>query len=243
MEDKYNKETKSGFVGAIVNAFDGFVSTFKKHGLLAVTFILVLFLLFYSFILHPININEVVMKALEKNDQIKIEQQQKSIEQRLEADKLIMDVMENLVSDYGVERVMLFEMHNSTQNLSGVEFLYMSCSYEVLDPNNGEVEYISDNFQKQYLTNFIGRDGFSQLKHKEYLYYPNLAEYHRNTYRFINKMKKFDAKSVMLIPFCSEGRPLLVMVIASHNPTMDAESIYNYVKKFKSSIEKNLMSI
>lgn len=242
-QEKYNKETKSGFVGALVSAFDGFAAVFKKHGLLAVTFILVLFLLFYSFILHPININQVVMKALEKNEIATVEKQQKSIEQRLEADKLLIDVMEKVVEDYGIDRVMLCEMHNSTKNLSGVEFLYMSASYEVLDPENPELDYIGDNFQKQYLTSFIGRDGFRQLMVKDYIYYSHLENYKSNSYRLIHKMKKFDSKSLMLVPFCSDGRPLLVVVISSHEETMNAEGIFNYIKRFRSAIESHLISV
>lgn len=245
MEEKKNftEETQSGFVKGITEAFDIFVSTFKKNGLAVVTFILVLFMILYSFILHPIDINSIVMKALEKNEQMIEKMQEENIQQRLKADKLVMDIMTTLTEDYGVDRCMLFEMHNTTQNLSGVDFLYMTCSYEMLNPEDGEIEYIADNFQKQFLTNFIGQDTYNQLKHKDYLYFTNLENYHRSNYRFINKIKKFDAKSLMLVPFVAKNRPLILLAIISNTNELDAPKIYSYVKTFRTQIEENLMNI
>ena len=241
---KWTEEKKSGFVEGIVKAFDGFVQTFKKHGLLAVTFIMLLFLVFYSFILHPLNINQIVTQALNQNKQEEIELKQKSIEQRLKSDKIMLTIMNELSLNYGVDRSLLFELHNSTQNISGVEFLYMSCSYEVLNPNDYNLEYIADNFQKQYLTQIIGSESYNQLKHVEYLYFNHLEDYRRSNYRLIAKLKHFDAHSVMLIPFCDKkNMPLLILVLVSNNNEMDAQRIYIYVKQFKTSIEENLMTI
>lgn len=237
-------EKKSGFVTAIVKAFDGFVATFKKHGLLTVTFILVLFLIFYSFLWHPLNINEIVTKAINQSKQDDIELQQKSINQRLESDKIILNIMDELSSNYGVDRCMLFELHNSTQNISGIEFLYMSASYEVLNPNNYDIDYIADNFQKQYLTQIIGAETYNKLKHTDYLYFNNLETYNRSNYRLLSKLRQFGAKSVMLIPFCNaKHMPLIVLVLVSDENEMDAQRIYNYVKTFRTAIETNLMNI
>lgn len=189
--DSFNRETKSGLVEGIVNAFDKFVRTFKKHGLWVVTFILVLFLIFYSFILHPLNVNDIVMKALERNQKELVEAKERSIQNRLEADKIIMQVMQNVVERDNISRVMLFELHNNTQNISGVDFLYMSCTYEMLTPEDGEIEYVADSFQKQYLSNFMGQQVIAQLMHREYIVYDHLDNYHRTNYRFITKLKQY----------------------------------------------------
>lgn len=243
--DNYIKESKSGFIDGIVGAFDRFVQTFKKHGMLAVTFILVLFLCFYSFILHPLNVNDIVMKALQRNEQMKSEQKEKSYEQRLAADNLLQDVMQNIVERDSVSRVMLFELHNNTQNISGVDFLYMSCTYELLTPEDGDIEYINDSFQRQYLSNFMGHAVMNQLRHKDFISYDNLDDYHRNNYRFIAKLKQYGAKSAMVIPFCIEhGQPLLLMVVVNNRSgKMDAQSIYNYVKQYRKAIETALMGV
>lgn len=243
-DNKYIEEKKSGFINSIVKAFDGFVNIFKKNGLLTVTFILVLFMVFYSFIFKPIDMNNIITRALDKSKKEEIQQQQKSIEQRLESDKIMLSIMNELATHYGVSRSMLFELHNSTQNLSNVEFLYMSASYEVLDPNDYEIEYVADNFQKQYLTQIIGSDTYNKLKHSDYLYFNNLENYHRSNYRLISKLKQFGANSVLLIPFCNSNKiPLLILVLVSDNDEMDPAKIYDYVKTFRHSIEMNLMTL
>lgn len=241
---KWTEETKSGFIEGIVRAFDGFVGTFKKNGLATVSFILVLFMILYSFVLHPIDINSIVTKALQQSKLEEMEQKQRSIQQRLQSDKIMLNMMDELTSNYGVDRAMLFELHNSTQNISGIEFLYMSCSYEVLNPNDYDIEYVADSFQKQYLTQFVGNESYNKLKHTDYLYFSNLEDYHRSNYRLIAKLRHFGANSVMLIPFVDgKNMPLLILVLVSDSKEMDAQKIYNYVKSFRTSIEANLMNI
>lgn len=245
MGNQFKEEAKSGFVGGIVKAFDGFVQTFKKYGLLAVTFILVLFILFYSFILHPLNVNDIVMKALEHNHKEMAEAKERSIKNRLEADKIIMQVMQNIVEKDNISRVMLFELHNNTQNISGVDFLYMSCTYEMLTPEDGEIEYIADSFQKQYLSNFMGQQVITQLMNREYIVYDHLDNYHRTNYRFIAKLKQYGAKSMMVIPFYSDaGEPLLVMMVISNKEgvIINAPEIYDYVKQYKGAIHTTLIT-
>lgn len=108
-------ETKSGFIDGIVKAFDIFVGTFKKNSLLTVTFILTLFMLLNSFVLHPIDINKIVTETLQKEDQVRIELVEKSIQQRFEADKMINQLMNELVEDFDVNRAMMFELHNGSK--------------------------------------------------------------------------------------------------------------------------------
>lgn len=238
------EESKSGFVNGIVKAFDKFVATFKKHGLLYVTFILVLFMILYSFIIYPINLNDIVQKTITDNKKAEQELAQKSMQQRLQADKIMLSVMNELCANYGVDHAMLFELHNSVVNASGVDLLYLSASYETINPNDYDEEYIADNFQRQFLTQTIGQESFAQLKHAEYLYFNNLDNYHRTNYRLIAKLKHFGAKSVMLIPFTNADKvPLLILVLTSKNNEMDAQKIYNYVKNFRSSIENCLMNL
>ena len=246
---KWVEETKSGFVKGIIEAFDGFVKTFKQNGLATVTFILVLFMILYSFILNPININDIVTKALQQEDKLKQEQMDASVEQRLQADKLILTIMNHLTQYYNVDRCLTLEMHNGSQSLTGSEFLFLTATAEVIsdkadvtgDPY--ELDYIADNFSKQHISNVIGETTYNRLKTERYLYYGNLDKYTRSTYRLINKLKMFGAKSVILIPFVSQNKPLVILVCCSHHDEMDAEAIYKYVEGYKLPIEKYLMNI
>ena len=59
------KKTSNNFITICTNAFGKFVAVFKKYGVATVTYILLLFLIFYSFVINPININNIVEKALD----------------------------------------------------------------------------------------------------------------------------------------------------------------------------------
>lgn len=248
---KWVEETKSGFVKGIVEAFDGFVHTFKHNGLLYVTFILVLFMILYSFILNPININEIVTNALKQEDQIKKEQLERSIEQRIEADRMINQVGNDVIDQFnGINRVMVFETHDGSQSLSNLEYTFASCTAEIINTNNikGEevydIDYQADNFQKNHLANLFGQESWQRMKHEKYLYFPNLDNYHRTTYRFINKMKTIcGSRSLIIVPFLSNNIPMVILVISSREDEMPAQQIYNYIERFRPQIEKYLMSI
>lgn len=245
---KWTEETKSGFIEGIVRAFDGFVKVFKTNGLWLVTFIMLLFMIFYSFILNPININDVVTKALEREGQIKQEQMDASVEQRIEAEKLILTMMNHLTQSYNVDRCLTLEMHNGSQSLTGSEFLFLTATAEVLSDKADDetdaynLDYIADNFQRQHISNVLGETTYNRLKVEKYLYYSNLDKYNRSAYRLINKLRLFGAKSVILIPFVAQNKPMVILVCCSHYDTMDANAIYKYVEGYKMAIEKYLIN-
>lgn len=246
---RFEKETQSGFVKVIVDAFDGFVKTFKTNGLGSVSFILVLFMIFYSFILNPLNINDIVQKALAREDKIRIENQSKSIEQRLEADKMINRLMTELIDDFDINRILILETHNGSNNLAGVEFLYYSAINEMISTNSKQgtdiydIEYQADNFQKQHIANFVGQETYQRLKHSKYLYFSDLENYHRTNYRLIHKMYSIGAESLMIIPFVSHNIPQVLMLISSREKQMPVDKIYDYVERYRSQIESDLMNI
>lgn len=241
----WTPETKSQFIDAIVKGFDGFVKTFRKNGLLFCFLILLLFMLLYSFVLSPIRIGEIVEKLMDAQRKEKVEDIERHVQQRMEADRLMLNIMNSITEDYDVDRCMVFEAHNSTNNLSQVPFLYLTCSSEILagDTTNGEdIDYISDSFSHQMISNFIGSITWNRLKHEKYLSFNHLENYKRNTYRFINKMRDFGAHSLMIIPFVSSNVPLVLLVVSSRAETIPAEKIYAFVEKFRPEIEKNLMA-
>lgn len=248
-KQQFDSEKKSDFFGNIVKSFSTFVGTFKEHGLLYCFIVMFGFMLLYSFILNPVDINKIVIDALQSEKKIEMEQQRKSIQQRMEADRMIVDIMNTLVADYDINRIMLLETHNGTQNLNGIEYLFASATIEVINTHNVDnedvydIDYQADMFQRQHLANLFGEVVWNRLRHEKYLYFSNLEKYHRSTYRFVNKFKEIGAKSLLIIPFCSNNIPVVMMVITSKEDEMPAQRIYDYVEKFRSQIEKNLMNI
>lgn len=247
----YIKETKSGFVNSIISGFDKFVKVFKKHGMLTVTFILILFLIFYSFILHPLDVNQIVTDTLHREEKIKVEQKEEHMQQRLESDKMINELMDDVMDRYNeVNRIIVFEAHNSTTNISNVPFLYYSAIYEKINTKDitGEdvysLDYVNDIFQKQNISNFIGNNIFQQLKHSHYLYFHNLENYHKTEYRFISKMRDIvGSESIMIIPCISGDLPQVLIVISSKEPELPVKDLYDTISKYIPQIEKNLMNV
>lgn len=249
MEENNLPEKKTEFVDGFVKAFEGFVKVFKANGLATVTFIMVLFLAFYSLILKPVDINSLIVNALKKEEKLRIENQEKSIEQRLEAEKMINSLMTEIIDDFDVNRCLLFEIHNGSSSLSGLEFLFYSAVNEMISTNNTQGEdvyntdYQADIFQRQHIGNLLGNDTYKRLKMDKYLYFSNLENYHRTNYRFIHKMKSIGAESVMIIPFVANNIPQVLLVCSSKEPEMPAQQIYNLVEKYRGRIEQNLMNI
>ena len=236
------KKTSNNFITICVNAFKKFVAVFKKNGVATVTYILLLFLIFYSFVINPININNIVEKALDNRHNQTQQLKEESANRRMAADEILIPIMENIAERPDVSRVLLFEKHNSTQNLSGIDFLYLSSTYETIDPNQLDLDYIGDSFQKQYVTNMLGTEIMGLLRHQDFLYYNNIENCNHPNHRLLHKLRKLDAKSVMLIPFRnSKNQPLLILAVISNTGEFDAKSIYEYVKPYENSIKQALM--
>lgn len=250
--NKWVEETKSGFVKNIVDGFGAFVKIFKEQGFGFVSLVLVLFLFFYFCILSPIDINKIVMNTLYQEEVMKQEQKQKSLEQRLEADKMINDLMTEIIDNYDVNRCILLEAHNGTSNIAqngGVDFLFYSAVNEMINTNNKQgqdvydINYESDLFQRQAIGNLIGIESYNRLRHSKFLYFSDLDSYHRSNYRFISKMRSIGSESVMIVPFVSNNIPQILLVISSREPELPAEKIYSLVERYRSQIEKLLMNI
>ena len=80
------------------------------------------------------------------------------------------------------------------------------------------------------------------LRHKDFLYYNNIENCNHPNHRLLHKLRKLDAKSVMLIPFRnSKNQPLLILAVISNTGDFDAKSIYKYVKPYENSIKQALM--
>lgn len=245
---EWTPEPKSNFIKVVTESFAGFVATFKKFGLFYVTFIMLLFMLFYSFILNPVNVNKVVMMALQREDEIRIESQSKAIQQRLEADKLMNQLMTELIDEYNINRIITLEAHNGSNSIAGVEFLFYSAINEMISTNNRhdedvyDIEYQSDMFQRQQISNLIGQETYNRLKHSNYLYFSDLENYHRTNYRLIHKMYQIGANSLIIIPFVADNIPQVLLLISSKEKTLPAERIYHSVERYRTQIERYLMS-
>ena len=242
--DKIN-EIITTLLTSLSTAFNKFVLTFKKNGLLYTTIILLLFILTFTLIINPIRIDSIIEEQIEKHyDKTKDEEQKQKSEndvKRIKADEIITPLLEDIQGKFQLDRVILFESHNNTENIAHCPFLFYSATYEVIDCDDYAIDYISDSFQRQYTNNFLCNEVMTMLKHKDYLYYDNLQNYNRNKSRLLIKLKRFDVKNAMLIPICSKEGQVIMLIVVCNSEIIDCESVFKYLKPSLSQISQSLM--
>lgn len=242
--DKLN-EIITTLLTSLSTAFNKFVLTFKKNGLLYTTIILLLFILTFTLIINPIRIDSIVEEQIEKHySQTKDEEQKQKSEndvKRIKADEIITPLLEDIQSKFQLDRVLLFESHNNTENISHCPFLFYSATYEVIDCDNYSIDYISDSFQRQYTSNFLCNEVMTMLKHKDYIYYDNLQDYNRNKSRLLIKLKRFDVKNTMLIPIRSKEGQVIMIIVVCNNDAINCDEVYKYLKPSLSQISQSLI--
>lgn len=242
--DKLN-EIITTLLTSLSTAFNKFVLTFKKNGLLYTTIILLLFILTFTLIINPIRIDSIVEEQIEKHyDKTKDEEQKQKSEndvKRIKADEIITPLLEDIQGKFQLDRVILFESHNNTENIAHCPFLFYSATYEVIDCDDYAIDYISDSFQRQYTSNFLCNEVMTMLKHKDYIYYDNLQDYNRNKSRLLIKLKRFDVKNTMLIPIRSKEGQVIMLIVVCNNETIDCDEVFKYLKPSLSQISQSLI--
>ena len=238
------KNVYSQILDALTNAYNKFVETFRKHGILICTIIMCLFIIFWTLIINPINVNDIIQKRLQMQYELQQKEQteykQQLIDRRYKANDVIGEKMTKILRKYKCSRVMLLEKHNSMQSLGNVDFLYLSASIELIDPMNEEIHYISDDLQRQVVFNLLGADINALLTHNHYLYYDDLQGYKRNECKLLNRLIDEGEKQLILYPFRNDkNRTLLIMVITGEN--LNVQEITDYIDGMKTEIKDLLI--
>lgn len=218
-----------------------FIGAFKKNGFLISFGAMMVFILVYCVIISPINIGRIVERKLLSEKERLEELNQKSMQRRVEADAIVGDIMVRLVDRFeNVHRVMMLEAHNSIQSLQGVDFLYYSCTSEMLTPNSRDFIYLSDDIQRSMRANLIGNNMIQTLKHRTYLFYDNASECRHPSHRLIHKIANSGDNQIILFPFLNKDKdPVILLVISGDN--LEVKEIVEYVEEHKKSIEQCLM--
>lgn len=234
-----NKGFFNNVIDSIVNGYEKFIKIIKKHGLGYSILIMILFIIFWTLIINPIRFNNIIEDRLkshtEQVNQEETEKVEELIERRYKANEICGDIMSKLLFKFNANRVLLLEKHNSVKSLGNVDFLYLSCSLEMLDTHNPDTDYISEDLQRQMTVNLLGNDVIGLLKHSKYLYYNNLQDYKRNQCRLLNKLKEAGEKEALIYPFCDKNhRPILILVVCGDN--LNVKEILDYIDEFNKQI-------
>lgn len=213
-------EQNKTLLGTLASAFSKFVGVVKRNGVAVSTYCTLLIIIIYSVIINPINLEHVI-ETLQKNDR---QEHFASIDKRLLADQMIPPILENIRLRYGIDRVCLMEMHNSTENINKVSFLYMSLVYEQYDFTNDSIMPISDYYQKQRTSEYY--DIFNEMDKNGYLYIENIKEYKGTVgARLCKKLVHNGSNSIFAIPLTKNGRIDAMLVLTSRESTMNIKDI------------------
>lgn len=224
----------SEITNALSNAFAKVVGSVKRNGVLISTWAVLLFIMLYTFVINPININELIK---EKDIQRETEHNE-NVEKRLLADQLIPTILENIRIKYNLDRVSLLEMHNSTQSINGLSFLYLSMIYEEVADS---VDYITDAYQYQRTGNFY--EMFSEMKKDGCVILNDMTNNKDPKYsRITKRMVKNGTHSAMFIPIFNHNMRIdAVLVLSSSRDTINSKEIWAGISKPIEEIKKLIL--
>lgn len=228
----------------LTKTFNSFINIFKKNGVLYTLIMMIIFVGFWGLIINPIRFDNIIEKRLEmaweKEKQKNTLDKEEAIERRYKADEIVGDIMTKLIDKFHVDRVLLLEKHNSVVSLGNVDFLYLSCSLEMLSPQSSNLLYINEDLQRQVVLNLLGSDMIGTLKHRDYIYYKDIAGCKHPQHRLIHKLREAGDKECLIIPFKdNNNRPLLLLVVTGEN--IDINGIKEYIEQFNKQIRDLLI--
>lgn len=224
----------SEIINVLSNAFAKVVDAVKRNGSLVSTWSVLLFIMLYTFVINPININELIK---ERHIQME-EQHNENVDKRLLADQMIPTILENIRIKYNLDRVSLLEMHNSTQNINGVSFLYLSLIYEEVADS---VDYITDAYQYQRTGNYS--DMFLQMKKNGCVIINDMEHCEDIRFKRVTKrMLKNGTHSAMFMPIFNQNMRIdAVLVLSSANDTINSKEIGAGISKPIEEIKKLIL--
>lgn len=208
----------SEIANALSNSFAKVVGAVKRNGVLISTWAVLLFIILYNFVIYPININEFIK---ENHNQMEA-QHKENVDKRLIADQIIPTILENVRIKFNLDRVCLLEMHNSTQNMNNVSFLYFSMIYEEVSDS---VDYVTDNYQYQRTGNFT--EMFNAMKKCGYVIMNDMDNLKDPKYaRITKRMVKNGTHSAIFIPIFNENMRIdAILVLSSSKETINSKEI------------------
>lgn len=208
----------------ITNAFNKFVTVVKKQGVLISLYAVALLIILYSFIVNPVNPNIFVTELNKQKEK----EHKESVEKRMKADTYVPQILKKIRIEYNMYRVCLLELHNNTENLQGVSFLYFSMLYEDFDFTDDSITEITDSYKQQRITQYA--DLFKDIQRNNYAYYSNLKEYNEeHSYRLIKKVAATGANSILYFPLRHNGQIKALLTISSTQSEIDITKILSNI--------------
>lgn len=235
----------NNIIDSLVSGYEKLIKIFKKHGVLYSILIMVIFIVFWTLIINPIRLNNIIEDRLKQHhNEVNIEQSEKveeNIVRRENANYFVAELMINIIKKFdNVDRVLLLEKHNGSSNINGVDFLYSSATYELVNDEIENPQYLFDDLQKQTNLNLLGVNLIQTLKHTDYLVFDDLQKQRNNHCRLLRKLYNAGDKQAIIFSFKdTKHRPIIMLIVSGDN--LDVRNITEYIMQFKKQIEELLI--
>lgn len=114
----------------ILNLVDPLIKFIKNFGLIRTLGYLLVIVCVVFTVINVSHMDQVVERAIYKNQQEQIEAHDRAVEKRYENSPKIDKILNEVLYKYGADRVCVVEMHNGTKNVAGLPFIYGEMTYE-----------------------------------------------------------------------------------------------------------------
>ena len=214
-----------GIFTEIVKGFEKFVAVFKKNNVMIVTYIFILFMLFYNIVLQPINFNNIIEKVLERERTERQFIEDKDFENRIKVERTLIPILDNIVeTDTLITRAFIAELHNGIKSRGRMDLLFFSITFDAVESNRQDMETISEYFQRQSI-NSMFPTGLQSIAYKKFVYWDETS-----SNRLYKKLTHFGVNYAMCIPIKDKNNiPLVLLVLCSEKP-FNAKDKYSYLE-------------
>ena len=137
------------FIPAIVDPMIKFIKNFGIAK--AVGYLVILLCVGYTTV-SLMNIDKTIDRALDRSNTEKADEHDRAVTKRYENSPVIDKLLEEIMYKYGADRVCVVEMHNGTNNVAGLPFIYGEMTYEACREGIASVDEDYTKFNLSRLT-------------------------------------------------------------------------------------------
>lgn len=142
-----SRKYRDGYITNNINVIGKILMLIKKYGIKNVLSALIIFIIFVSTIMVFFNQETIINKIVNQQITVAQENEVKKMDFRVKVVNPRVDaILYELIAKSKCDRAFIFEMHNGTNNPSGLPFVYGDMTYEKI--LNDTVQSVIDQYER-----------------------------------------------------------------------------------------------
>lgn len=155
------------------------INIVEKHGVFKILKTALVLIVFFFAIYNGYNVNNIIDKVIIKKEN----EHNIALKYRQNINPEIDRILGEILINTGGNRVFILEMHNGTNNTSGLPFFYGEMTYEKVTPN---IAHIDDDYKNINLSRF----SFSSYMNTHHSWHGYIEELEKIDNKLSSKMKE-----------------------------------------------------